>query len=153
MVGVISDPGYWEQNRYPILAGAVVGLVTGVLGVFATTNLHGSPIGGFIGAISCGVTTVALSDGGPSTALVNALVADVLSSVAFFLFSVGGYLTFIWATEGLAIISVIPFSYVTLFFAFGVAVPTGIISLCLAGLSGGITVLVLHRRPDSALSN
>lgn len=148
VVSVLPDGGRCKR-RYPLLAGAAVGFVTGVLGVFATTNLYGSPIGGFVGAIGCGVTAVALSENSVTEALVNALVADVVSSIAFFLFAVGGYLTFIWATEGITVLSAISFSSVTLLFGLGVAVPVGIISLCLAGLSGAVTALVLHPRAGS----
>lgn len=153
MASAIPDGGRGKRKRYPILAGAVVGVVTGILGVFATTKLHGSPIGGFVGAISCGVIVGALSEGGVTEAVLSALVADLVSSVAFFLFSVGGYLTFIRATEGLSVLSVLSFSPVTLFVGLGVAVPIGIISLCLAGLSSAATALVRSRWADAGRSD
>lgn len=45
----------------PIIAGAVLGLLTGLVGMFATVNLSGSPVGGLVGAVGCGITTVYLS--------------------------------------------------------------------------------------------
>lgn len=135
----------WGRRTVPVLAGAIVGLVTGIIGVLATTQLGGSPIGGLVGAVGCGITAVFLSDGPVSEALVNALVADVLSSIGFVFLFLGSYLSYIWFTEGLTPLSAASFSFIFLgYVGLGIAVPVGIISLCITGISGTVTALAMR---------
>ncbi|WIV66746.1 hypothetical protein [Natrialbaceae archaeon AArc-T1-2] len=121
----------------PIVAGAVVGLLTGLLGLFATSILaNGNPLGGFAGAIGCGITVAYLSERRLSTTVLSASIADILSSVVFFCLVFVAYLTMVAVTEGLA----------TAFFAsafFGVYYVTlgGIFAVFVGTLSIVITVI------------
>lgn len=134
------------RRGYPILAGAVVGLVTGLVGLFVTTALYASPWGGMVGAVGCGVTAAYLSGHGVFEGLRNAVVADVVSSVAFFLLFLIGYLVFVWFTEGLSALSAALFTgWFVGIFGLGVAVPVGTVSLVVAAVSGAVTALLKRR--------
>lgn len=141
--GIVSSP---NRRRYPIVAGAVVGLVVGVAGVLVSTALAETPIGGFSGAVACGITAVYLSRASLADSLVNAVVADILSSIAFVILVLATYLAFVWSTEGLSMLGAALFTYVYLVFGvLGVAVPVGLLSIVLAITAGAITALVMDR--------
>lgn len=136
----VPGAGRWTRRRFPILAAAAVGFVTGTGGLLLTVLLVDSPWGGLAGAVGCGVTAVYLSEGGLATGLVNAIVADIVSSVAFFLLVLGGYLVYVWAAEGLDGLSAAVFAALFVGYAgLGVAVPVGIVSLGIAVVSGTVT--------------
>lgn len=141
MAATGNDRDDANPTWYPILAGAVVGLVTGLLGMFVTMAVSGHPLGGFVGAVGCGVTAALLSRG-VYEGVVHAVVADVASSLAFFLLVLVGYLAYVWATEGLALVSAIYFTMMYLGIGgLGAAVPIGMVSLVVAGLSAAIAGL------------
>lgn len=51
-----------NRRRYPIVAGALVGLLVGVAGILVSTTLAETPVGGFEGAVACGITSRRRSD-------------------------------------------------------------------------------------------
>lgn len=141
--GIVSSP---NRRRYPIVAGAVVGLVVGVVGVLVSTALAETPVGGFAGAVACGITAVYLSRASVSESLVNAVVADILSSIAFVVLVLATYLAYVWSTEGLSMLGAALFTYVYMVFGvLGVAVPVGFLSMVLTVTAGAITALVTDR--------
>lgn len=140
--GIVSSP----NRRYPVVAGAVVGLVVGVAGVLVSTALAETPVGGFSGAVACGITAVYLSRTSLVDSLVNAVVADLLSSIAFVLLVLATYLAYVWSTEGLSMLGAALFTYVYMVFGvLGVAVPVGLLSIVLTVTAGAITALVMDR--------
>lgn len=140
--GIVSSP----NRRYPIVAGAVVGLLVGVAGILVSTALAGTPVGGFTGAVACGITTVYLSRASLADSLVNAVVADLLSSIAFVVLVLVTYLTYVSSTEGLSMLGAALFTYVYMVFGvLGVAVPVGLLSIVLTVTAGTITAHVMDR--------
>lgn len=138
-----------NQKVHPIMAGAAVGLITGFIGIFATMVMFSAPVGGLVGAVSCGITVASISEMGPYEVVVHAVIADMVSSIAFFSLVLITYLTMVWLTEGLAIISAIWFSMVYLVLGgLAVAVPVGVVSLGITGVSAIVTSLVKKRLAD-----
>lgn len=137
----------WNRRRYPITTGALVGLLVGVIGILVSTELSGSPLGGFAGAVACGVTAVSLTEQGFKEGIVNAVVADVVSSIALVVLVLTTYLAYVWSTEGLSMLDVALFTYVYMVFGvLGVAVPVGIVSIGLTAVAGALTALVISSR-------
>lgn len=133
----------------PIVAGAVVGFLTGLLGLLATTWLFSAPVGGLVGAVGCGVTVAVRSDAALERVVVQSVVADVVSSVLFFLFVLVAYLGAVALEEGMTVIGAVWASLLYLVFGgLGVAVPVGLVSVGLAGSSGAITAIALRRVND-----
>lgn len=149
MIGGATGVTTGNERLYPVVAGAVVGLGTGLAGMFATILLYTNPLGGFVGAVFGGVTAAYLSNGGFYDDVAHAIVADVVSSVAFFLLVLVGYLGYIWFTDGLSIISAIWFTFMYLVLGgLGAAVPIGIVSLVITGVSGAVTALAKERTAE-----
>ncbi|MFP8955152.1 hypothetical protein ACLI4Y_00350 [Natrialbaceae archaeon A-CW3] len=139
--------GYVESLRSrewnPRVAGVVAGLLTGFLGLLATLILIENPIGGLVGAIGCGITVAYVSQGRLRTIIVDAAVADVVSSIVFYVFVLAAFLLFVAVTEGLLVIlagGVFTIWYVI--FGGPFAVFVGGISLVITCISATVTALV-----------
>lgn len=135
----------------PIVAGVVVGLFTGLMGLFATALL-GNPIGALVGAVGCGITVAYLSEERLTTTIAYASIADVSSSIAFFCLVLVTYLMMVAVTEGLAVISAVVFSMYYVVFGGIVAVIVGSISLVITGIFATVTTLATRRKKDTAAS-
>lgn len=83
MGDVGRDVSDGERRTHPILAGALVGLLVGSIGIIASMALNGTPIGGFTGAISCGITAVYLSPPDVQERLLNVVIANIVSTIVF----------------------------------------------------------------------
>lgn len=130
-----------RSRSHPVLAGAFVGLVAGLVGLLAPAL--GAPLlggvsvfGGMLGAVAGGATAAYLADDGLRTDVLYACLADVLSSVLFFVLVLVGYLAFVAHEEGLALVSAVGASFFYVVFGSLVAIPVGIVSLCVAAASG-----------------
>lgn len=92
------------------------------------------------------VSVAHLSDERLSTVVVHAMIADIASSIGFFVLVLFAYLTVVWFHEGLAIIEAIWISM--MYVVFGgllVAVPAAAISLCITGVSAIVTSHIEQR--------
>lgn len=135
-----------NRRRYPIVVGALVGLLIGVAGILVSTTLAETPIGGFAGAVACGITAVYLSQEGFYDGSVHAIVADILCSIAFVVLVFTTYLAYVWATEGPSMLGAALISYFYMVFGvLGVAVPVGLVSIVLTVIAGTITALLMDR--------
>lgn len=135
----------WIQRRNSILTGVVVGLLTGILGLFATSIVaSGNPIGGLAGAVGCGITVAILSEEQLSTTLLHATIADVLSSLVFYLLVFVVLLTAIAVTDGLftALLGAAFLTPYYLFFGGILAVFIGSISVVITVITATVTVMV-----------
>lgn len=133
-----------NRRSHPIVAGTVVGLITGVIGLFATLLISSTSAGGILGAVGCGVTVAYLSEGPLYKLVGHAIIADVLSSTAFFFLVLFAYLAMVWVTEGLAVVSAIWFSMMYLVFGGMMAVTVAVISLVITGFSATVTAFVIR---------
>ncbi|WP_255193343.1 hypothetical protein [Natronobeatus ordinarius] len=139
--------------RSPIVAGVVVGLLTGLAGLFLTSILgNGNPVGGLVGAVGCGITVAYLSEDRLSTVIGYAVIADVLSSIVFFCLVLVTYLTVVALTEGLAVISAIWFTVWYVAFGGVLAVFVGSISIVITVISATVTALGTRHETDTAAS-
>lgn len=120
----------------PILAGAVVGLVTGTIGMALAPPDVFAFAGGMLGAVCGGSAAAAVSNQGTTEDVVYAGVADVASSVLFFVIVVVALL--VEPNEPLGALLFAPY---LLLFGTVVAVPIAAVSLFVALLSGLVTSL------------
>lgn len=133
----------------PVVAGTVVGFLAGLVGLLLTTWLFSTPAGGLVGAVGCGVAVALRSEADLDRVVVQSVVADVASSVLFFLFVLLAYLGAVALSEGLTVIGAIWAGLLYLVFGgLGVAVPVGLVSVGLAAGSAAITALALRRTMD-----
>lgn len=141
----------WIWN--PIVAGVVVGLLTGLVGLFLTSVLgDGNPVGGLAGAVGCGIVVAYLAEDRLSTVIGYAAIADVLSSIIFFCLVLVTSLTVVALTEGLAVISAIGFAVWYVAFGGVMAVFVGSISVVITVISATVTTLVTRHETDTAAS-
>ena len=141
-----------ETRLYPILVGALVGLVTGFFGMVLTPE---SPfLGGMLGAVGGGVTAAYLSNEELLGEILNAAFADIVSSVVFFGLVFGGILTW-YVIEASAEADAVETALGTMFvavygFVFGsvLAVPIAAISLVVAVIVGTVTSVLKRRAVD-----
>ncbi len=100
-----------------------------------------------LGAVGTGVTASYLSGTDLFETLVNAVVADIASSLAFFVLILTGYLTLVWYTEGLSPVEAIWFTvFYTVLGGLVVAAPVAVVSLGVAAVSAAATTLLIHGR-------
>ena len=140
----------WRRWKAPIAIGTVVGLITGLVGMLATELLFSTFLGGLVGAVGCGVTVASRSEERLRTVVFQALVADIVSSIAFFVLVYLAYIAVVSLTEGVPIIGAIYFALLYLVFGGLVAVPVAVFSLGITGVAAAVTLFLTRRRAESA---
>ncbi|MCU4752345.1 hypothetical protein OB919_10150 [Halobacteria archaeon AArc-curdl1] len=121
----------------PVACGAVIGLLTGTIGLVIAPALA------LVGAIGRGVSASALSDEGIVSDTINAGLADLLSSgVVYVLF-----FAFVAWSAGELLTAFLAVAWMQLY-TLPVAVIIGTISLAIA-LVSGLCTTVVHRRFSS----
>lgn len=127
------------------MAGTVVGLGTGLIGMYALSGIFPTGAGGLVGAVGCGITVAYLSEKRLSELVWDAVIADMVSSIVFFVLVLVGYIAMVGVTEGLAVISVVWFSVLYLVFGGLMAVSIGAVSLIITAVSATVTALIMQR--------
>lgn len=145
-----SGGNVWCRWDSPIAIGASVGLITGFVGIFVTELLFSTSVGGFVGAVGCGVTVAYRSEERLRTVVFQALIADVVSSIAVFVLVYLAYVAMVSLTEGFLLLGAIYFALLYLAFGGLVAVPVAILSLGITGVSATVTSLLTRQRADPA---
>jgi hypothetical protein len=140
----------WRRWNAPIAIGAVVGLITGLVGMFVTELLFSRLLGGFFGAVGCGATVASCSEERLRTVVFQALVADVVSSIAFFVLVYLTYITVVSLTDGISILGAIYFALLYVVFGGSVAAPVVMFSLGITGVSATVTLFLTRRRAGPA---
>lgn len=140
----------WRRWTPSIVVGATVGVVTGFIGLYVTELLFSTSAGGFVGAVGCGVAVAYHSDERLPTVVGQALIADVLSSIAVFVLVYLAYVTMVSLTEGFLLIGAIWFALMYLVFGGLLAVPVAIISLGITGVAATLTSLIKQLTANSS---
>lgn len=135
-----SGGNFWCRWKSPIAIGAIIGLITGFVGIYVTELLFSTSVGGFMGAVGCGVTVAYRSEERLRMVVFQALIADVMSSIAFFVLVYLAYIATVSLTEGFLILGAIYFALLYLGFGGMVAVPVAILSLGITGVSTTVTL-------------
>lgn len=134
-----------RARSYPIPIGAVVGLAVGLVGFFAL-----SFVGAALGAVAGGATAAILTDDGLRADVRNAVLADLVSSVLFFVGVVGWLVVSSPNAAGRTAESVLMALFYGAFGSF-VAVPVALVSLCVAALAGTVASIATRQRGDSTV--
>lgn len=145
-----SDGNAWWRWASLIAIGAFVGLITGVVGIHVTELLFSTSAGGFMGAVGCGVAVAYRSKERLRMAVLQALIADIVSSVTFFVLVYVAYIAIVSLTEGFLVLGAIYFALLYLAFGGLVAVPVAILSLGITGVSATVTLFLTRQRAELA---
>ncbi len=129
------------MNRWAIVAGAVVGFATGLLGLVVGALVHESVALPMLGAVCGGATAAWLTDAGIARQVLAALLADLLSSAGFFLLVTVGYPMLLAITTMDPVAAIAGPLY---FIVFGLvfAIPVALVSAIIAVISGLLTGLL-----------
>lgn len=127
----------WRSEVYGAVGGALVGLVTGLVGMAVFGGW-----GATLGAVCGGATGALLCDEGLLRDVLTAATADLLSSVLVFVLFLVWYLATVAVEEGLAVISAVWFSFFYTLIGGTIAFAIAAVSLQVAIASGVIASLV-----------
>lgn len=132
---------------HPVLVGAVAGLLAGLAGLLWLSADGLSYGGAMLGAVVGGATAAYLAERDLRGDVRCALAADVLSSVLFFVGTVG-WLVLGESTGSLSGGDLLLVAGAYALFGTIVAVPIGLLSLCIAGVAGALTSIAFGRGSD-----
>lgn len=126
---------------FPVVLGAIAGLLTGLLGLKIELELGFTPgIGGMVGAVGGGVTAAFVSDRGVTGDIVNAVVADAVSSIVFFSLVIAS-LSYAAIGDEPSLATVLGASAMYTFYGLPFAIAIANVSLVIAAASGAVTTL------------
>lgn len=141
----------WHRWRFPRAVGAGVGLITGFIGYSQRNFCFRLTWEGSVERLVVGGTVVYRSEERLFKVVCHALIADVVSSIAVLVLVSIAYLTMVWLTEGLAVISAIWLSIMYAVFGSLLAIPAAVIPLGITGASATVTSLIRQRTAEPAV--